>query len=92
VIIGGDGLSAAVAAASIVAKVTRDRLMCALHDLYPQWGFPEHVGYGTAGHHEAIACHGICALHRRSFQSFDYRQLDLGLLTESAEPQGRPAP
>jgi ribonuclease HII len=79
VIIGGDGLSAAVAAASIIAKVTRDRLMCALHDIYPQWGFAEHVGYGTAGHHEAIASHGICALHRRSFQSVAYRQLDLDL-------------
>jgi ribonuclease HII len=97
VVVGGDGLSAAIAAASIVAKVTRDRLMTALHQLYPQWGFSEHVGYGTAGHHEAIACHGICMLHRRSFQSVAYRQLDLGLAsspggTEGARSPDDPAP
>jgi ribonuclease HII len=91
VVVGGDGLSAAIAAASIVAKVTRDRLMRALHELYPQWGFAEHVGYGTVGHHDAIACHGICDLHRRSFQSVAYRQLDLGLETGGAGTQRDPA-
>jgi len=88
VVVGGDGLSAAVAAASIVAKVTRDRLMAALHDLYPAWGFADHVGYGTARHHDAIAVHGVCALHRRSFQSVAYRQLDLGLWTAEAAGAG----
>jgi ribonuclease HII len=97
VIIGGDGLSAAVAAASIVAKVTRDRLMTALHELYPEWGFAEHVGYGTSRHHDAIAAHGICALHRRSFHSVAYRQLELGLgggphVEGAGTPSGDPAP
>lgn len=76
-LIGGDGRSAAVAAASIVAKVTRDRLMRRLHEQYPDWGFDEHVGYATPAHHDAIARHGVCVLHRTSFQSVAYRQLDL---------------
>ena len=77
-LIGGDGRSAAVAAASIVAKVTRDRVMRRLHEQYPEWGFDEHVGYATPAHHDAIARHGVCVLHRTSFQSMAYRQLDLG--------------
>jgi len=76
-LIGGDGRSAAVAAASIVAKVTRDRLMAALHERWPQWGFDRHVGYASAEHHRAILEHGLCELHRRSFASVAYRQLEL---------------
>lgn len=78
VVIGGDGRSAAIAAASIVAKVTRDRVMCHLHERYPEWGFAGHVGYATESHHAAIAAHGLCVLHRRSFRSVAYRQLELG--------------
>ncbi len=79
VLVGGDGRSAAAAAASIVAKVTRDRVMTRMHDVYPQWGFCGHVGYATSAHHDAIASYGVCALHRLSFRSVAYRQLDLGL-------------
>lgn len=78
-VVGGDGRSAAIAAASIVAKVTRDRLMISLHDRYPQYGFDRHVGYATRIHHDAIAEHGVCELHRLSFASVAYSQLDLGL-------------
>lgn len=62
-----DWRSAAVAAASVVAKVARDRLMCRLADLHPHYGFEEHVGYATRGHRAALAEHGVSALHRRSF-------------------------
>ena len=78
-VVGGDRLSAAVAAASIVAKVTRDRVMCGLHDSYPQYGFDSHVGYATAVHQAAICEHGVCELHRLSFASVAYQQLGLDL-------------
>jgi ribonuclease HII len=65
---GGDSLSACIAAASVIAKVTRDRLMRRLHLLYPGYGFNQHVGYGTKAHRQAIARLGYCALHRRSFK------------------------
>jgi ribonuclease HII len=78
-VVGGDRLSAAIAAASIVAKVSRDRAMRALHKEYPQYGFDSHVGYATAAHQAAIGEHGVCELHRRSFNSVAYRQLGLGL-------------
>lgn len=76
-LIGGDHRSAAVAAASIVAKVTRDRIMCGLHDRYPVYGFDSHVGYATVSHQQAIGQHGVCELHRLSFASVAYRQLGL---------------
>jgi ribonuclease HII len=78
-LVGGDGLSAAVAAASIVAKVTRDRLMIALHESFPDYGFDRHVGYSCADHRRAIVEHGVSALHRLSFASVAYQQLDLQL-------------
>jgi ribonuclease HII len=74
-VVGGDALSAAIAAASVVAKVTRDRLMRHLHLGHPQYGFDRHVGYATAAHREAIIEHGVCDLHRLSFASVAYRQL-----------------
>ena len=77
-VVGGDRLSAAVAAASIVAKVTRDRLMCGLHETYPMYGFASHIGYATAVHQAAICEHGVCELHRLSFASTAYQQLGLG--------------
>ncbi|NLN07049.1 MAG: ribonuclease HII [Firmicutes bacterium] len=64
---GGDRLSATVAAASIIAKVTRDRLMCELDKQYPGYGFAGNKGYATKEHRRAIARLGPCPLHRRSF-------------------------
>ena len=67
-IISGDATIAAIAAASIIAKVTRDTLMTAYAKTYPQYGFEKHKGYGTKQHKEAIQAHGLCELHRRSFK------------------------
>ena len=66
-IVKGDGLSASIAAASILAKVSRDRLMEELDRLYPQYGFSKHKGYGTALHREMILQHGPSPVHRESF-------------------------
>ena len=68
-LVDGDARCATVAAASIVAKVTRDRLMCALDVEFPAYGFAKHKGYATADHIAAIDRHGLCPLHRRSFVS-----------------------
>jgi len=64
----GDQLSQSVAAASIVAKVTRDRLMMEWHRKYPQYNFARHKGYGTKEHREAIEKFGVCELHRKTFR------------------------
>ena len=66
-LVGGDGLSLSIAAASIFAKVTRDRLMLALDAQYPQFGFARHKGYGTALHLARLQEHGPCPAHRLSF-------------------------
>jgi ribonuclease HII len=66
-LVGGDGLSLSIAAASIFAKVTRDRLMLALDAQYPQYAFAQHKGYGTALHLARLQMHGPCPAHRRSF-------------------------
>ena len=66
-VIGGDGTSACIAAASILAKVARDRYCAALDALYPQYGFRQHKGYGTRRHREAILRFGPCPAHRMSF-------------------------
>ncbi len=66
-IIKGDASCLSIAAASIVAKVTRDRLMLELHELYPAYGFAQHKGYGTEAHLAALHEHGACPIHRRSF-------------------------
>jgi len=76
-IVGADYKSAAVAAASVVAKVVRDRLMRALAPLHPEYGFEEHVGYGTGRHREALRRYGPCVLHRLSFQGVAAPQLGL---------------
>ena len=76
-VVGGDGTSAAIAAASVVAKVSRDRYMREAALRHPGWGFEEHVGYSTAEHRAAIETLGISPLHRRSFQSVAYSQLEL---------------
>ena len=65
--IGGDGRDRTIMAASILAKVTRDRAMVAMHEQWPQYGFAGHKGYGTPAHLAALAAHGPCAQHRRSF-------------------------
>ena len=65
--VGGDARDAAIGAASILAKVTRDRLMCALDREYPQYGFARHKGYGTREHLANLQKYGPCAEHRRSF-------------------------
>lgn len=64
----GDQLSNSIAAASIVAKVTRDRMMIKLHEKYPQYNFAKHKGYGTKEHREAIHKYGICEIHRKTFR------------------------
>lgn len=66
-IIKGDAKCYNIAAASIIAKVTRDRIMKEWDELYPQYGFINHKGYGTAKHIEAIKEYGLCPIHRRSF-------------------------
>jgi len=66
-IVHGDALTQSIAAASIIAKVTRDRLMQALHRIYPRYGFDTHKGYGTPSHARAIRAYGISGEHRRSF-------------------------
>lgn len=66
-IIGGDGLSLSIAAASIIAKVTRDRIMRELDRQYPEYFFAAHKGYGTPAHAEALNRHGHCAEHRKTF-------------------------
>lgn len=77
-LVGGDGLSAAVAAASIIAKVVRDRLMTDLDARWPGYGFAGHKGYGAAVHLEALGRLGPCPLHRRTFRPV--AQLDQGRL------------
>ena len=66
-VVGGDALEPAIMAASILAKVARDRLMCALHEEHPHYGFDVHKGYPTPAHLAALAAHGPCPHHRRSF-------------------------
>jgi ribonuclease HII len=85
-VVDGDARSAAIAAASVVAKVTRDRYMHRVAELYPRWNFAGNVGYSTPEHREAILEHGICPLHRRSFASVAYSQLELD--GDPASPSG----
>jgi ribonuclease HII len=66
-IIKGDSLSRSIAAASIIAKVTRDRLMAEYHDMFPEYDFLSHKGYGTREHLQRLARHGPCSIHRRTF-------------------------
>jgi ribonuclease HII len=79
VVVRGDSRCLSIAAASVVAKVSRDRMMRALGKRHPEYGFETHKGYGTAAHLAAIARHGVIAAHRRSFRPV---RLALGLETE----------
>ncbi len=76
-IVKGDGLSLSIAAASIIAKVTRDRFMRELDKEFPQFGFARHHGYGTKAHLEALRTHGPCCQHRRSFRPVAHLTLSL---------------
>jgi|TARA_B110000037_G_scaffold83108_2_gene98872 ribonuclease HII len=67
-LVKGDGLSLSIAAASVIAKVTRDRIMATIDEEFPEYGFIRHQGYGTREHMEALRKHGPCRHHRRSFQ------------------------
>ncbi len=66
-LVGGDGKAACIAAASVLAKVTRDRLMCEYDELYPVYGFAKHKGYGSKAHYRALLEHGPCPIHRMTF-------------------------
>jgi ribonuclease HII len=76
-IVKGDARSYSIAAASVLAKVTRDRLMLEFDRQWPKYGFAGHKGYGTAQHLAAIAAHGPCPIHRRSFAPFKTKELEL---------------
>ncbi len=76
-IVEGDAQSLSIAAASIIAKVSRDRLMLELAALHPQYGFERHKGYGTRAHLDALRRHGPCPAHRRSFSPVAQLTLDL---------------
>jgi ribonuclease HII len=77
-IVKGDGISLSIAAASIIAKVTRDRIMAELDRDFPEFGFAKHQGYGTKAHLEALRIHGPCCHHRRSFQPVAQLALPFG--------------
>ena len=66
-LVGGDGISLSIAAASIIAKVQRDRIMLEIDRLYPEYGFAKHKGYPTREHFAKLRAHGPCPIHRRSF-------------------------
>lgn len=66
-VVKGDAKSASIAAASILAKVSRDRYICEMAKKYPEYGFEKHKGYGTAAHNEAILKYGPCEIHRKTF-------------------------
>jgi ribonuclease HII len=85
-VVDGDERSAAIAAASIVAKVVRDRAMRRLDAVYPHYGFASHVGYITPGHSAIVRTRGPCDIHRRSFQALCYSDLDDREPLVAAEP------
>ncbi len=86
-IVSGDALVPSISAASILAKVTRDRLLCELHLQHPEYGFDRHKGYGTAQHMQALRMHGALAVHRRSFAP-----VARALIVGAASPAPLPAP
>ncbi len=78
-VVGGDAQSASIAAASILAKVTRDRIMCEYARDYPEYGFDTHKGYGTRQHREVLLQRGPCMIHRRSFCLREAEQTEMDL-------------
>jgi ribonuclease HII len=89
-VVDGDQRSAAIAAASIVAKVVRDRAMRRMDALFPQYGFASHVGYITPGHSAVVRARGPSEQHRRSFQALCYSELE-GFVHERHRPLAAPA-
>jgi ribonuclease HII len=85
-VVKGDGISMSIAAASVVAKVSRDRLMCEFSQEFPDYGFESHMGYGTPGHLEALQRHGPCRIHRRSFQPVAQLSLPLDGIQRQRHP------
>lgn len=81
-IIDGDTKSLSIAAASVVAKVVRDKLLVEAHKKYPRFGFAIHKGYGTKLHQERIQKHGICGLHRKSFEPVRHFLKNSSLITQ----------
>lgn len=81
-IIKGDSLSFSIAAASIIAKVTRDRLMAKYHEMFPEYDFLSHKGYCTTEHLQRLARHGPCSIHRRTFMPV--HEVIIGTMRESA--------
>jgi ribonuclease HII len=77
-VVDGDARMLSIAAASVLAKVVRDRIMERLDTVWPQYGFARHKGYGTPEHLEALALHGPCAIHRYSFSPVSVQTLPLG--------------
>jgi len=77
-LVKGDGLSLSIAAASVIAKVTRDQIMEKIHEEFPEYGFIRNQGYGTREHLEALRKYGPCRHHRRSFQPVSQLSLSLG--------------
>jgi ribonuclease HII len=88
-LVDGDCRSYSIAAASVLAKVTRDRLMVGFDKLYPGYGFADHKGYGTPQHLAAIAERGPCPIHRRSFAPFRPVELELELFAGPSVPPAR---
>ena len=90
-LVEGDAKSYSIAAASVLAKVTRDRAMCEFDKLYPGYGFAEHKGYATPQHYAAIQARGPCPIHRRSFSPFRPVETELNLF-DAAAPSSAAAP
>jgi len=90
-VVDGDERSAAIAAASIVAKVVRDRAMRRMDALFPHYGFASHVGYITPGHSAVVRARGPTEQHRRSFQALCYRDLGNADAARALEPDAAPA-
>jgi ribonuclease HII len=83
-IVEGDAKSYSIAAASVLAKVTRDRLMLGFHAQFPEYGFADHKGYGTPQHLAAIGKFGACPIHRKTFAPFRPEEMDLFAQNEPA--------
>jgi len=90
-VIDGDEKSAAIAAASIVAKVTRDRLMHRMDAVFPHYGFSSHVGYITPGHSASVRARGPSSIHRRSFQALCYLSEEEAAVVRAARLREEPA-
>ncbi|GAB5100126.1 ribonuclease HII [Caballeronia sp. HLA56] len=86
-VIGGDALIKQISAASILAKVTRDRMLLELHDVHPVYGFNAHAGYGTPQHLKALHEHGPCEHHRRSFAPVREAHIRFGSMLPAIAPE-----